>query len=74
MFYAEFQDGRRKWRENNFWHKSPFDSVDILGVKKFEKIVVSCTISKINEVLCFTQNFKMAAKMTGKQFLGKVAS
>ena len=23
VFYAEIQDGRQKWRENNFWEKSP---------------------------------------------------
>ena len=24
-FYAEIQDGRQKWRENDFWEKSPVD-------------------------------------------------
>ena len=33
---------------------------------------LSRTVSKINAFLCFTQNFKMAAKMVGKRFLPKV--
>ena len=34
VFYAEIQDGRRKWPENNFWEKLPDDSADTFGEKK----------------------------------------
>ena len=29
-FYAEIQEGRQNWRENNFWEKSQVDSADTL--------------------------------------------
>ena len=35
------------------------------------KIALSCTISKITALLCFLQNFKMAAKNSGRTILGK---
>ena len=35
---------------------------DTLGVKISIVITLSCTVSKINAFLCFTQKFKMAAK------------
>ena len=41
MFKAEIQDGRQKWRENNFWEKSPIDSADTLRVKNCR----NCSIS-----------------------------
>ena len=58
-FYAEIQDGRQKWRENNFWEKSPHESADTLGSKISTK---SCTVSEITAVLHFKQKFKMVAK------------
>ena len=61
-FYEEIQDGRQKWQENDFWEKSPVDSTDTLEVKNFVKIALSCIVSEINVLLCFTQKFKMAAK------------
>ena len=48
FFYAEIQDGRQKWRENNFWENSPLDSADTLRVKNFVEIALSSTVSKIN--------------------------
>ena len=36
--YAEIQDGRLKWRENDFCENSPVDSADTLWVKHFVKI------------------------------------
>ena len=41
------------------------------GVKNFIKITLSCTVSKINEFLLFTQKFKMAAKNGRKAIFGK---
>ena len=73
-FYAEIQDGRQKWQENDFWEKSPVDSADTLWVKYFVKITLSRSVSKINAFLHFMQKFKMAAKSGGKRFLGKVTS
>ena len=46
-------------------------TTDILGVKNFNKISLSCTISEINAFLRFTQKFKMAAKYGGKAIFGK---
>ena len=39
---------------------------------KILSISLSCTIFEINMLLCFTQKFKMAAKIAAKQFLAKV--
>ena len=61
-FYAEFQYGRRKWRENDFWQQMPDNSSDILGIKNFVEIALSHTVSEMNEFLRFMKNFKMAAK------------
>ena len=71
MFYAEIQDGRQKWRENNFWGYSLEDSVEALGVKNVVKIALSCTVFEINAFLPFTQKFKMAAKNCGKTNFGE---
>ena len=69
-FYAEIQDSRQKWRENNFWEKSPVDSADTLWVKKLRR---NHSISyRFRDVfLNFTQKFKMAAKNGGKMIFGK---
>ena len=48
-----------------FLERVPDDYVYTLWTKKFVKITLSCTVSKINSFLCFTQNFKMAAKYGG---------
>ena len=37
VFYAEIQDGRQKWWENNFCKKSPVDSADTLAGEKFRR-------------------------------------
>ena len=60
--YAEIQDGCQKWRENNFWKKSPKDSANSLQFQKFVKIALSRTVSEINAFLRFMQKFKTAAK------------
>ena len=73
-FYAEIQDGRQKWRENDFWEKSPVHSADTLWVKNFVEIALSRSVSQISVFLYFTPKFKMAAKSGKKRFLGKVAS
>ena len=52
--------------ENNFWENMPVDSIDTLLVKNFAEIAISCTVSEINAILCFTQKFKMATK-NGRQ-------
>ena len=41
VFYAEIQDRRQKWQENNFWLKSPVDSADTLRAKNCR----NCSIS-----------------------------
>ena len=61
-FKAEIQDGRQKWRENNFWEKSPVASANTLQVKNFVEIALSHSVSEINAFLHFMQKFKMAAK------------
>ena len=66
FFYAEIQDGRQKWHENDFWENLPGESADTLWVKYFIEIALSHTVSKINLFLHFTQQFKMAAKNGGK--------
>ena len=66
-FYAEIQDGRQKWRENDFREKSPVHSADTLWVKKFAEIAPF----PINAFLHLTQKFKMAAKSGGKMNFAK---
>ena len=70
-FDTEIQDGRQKWRENDFGQNSPLDSADALQIKNFVEIVLSHTVSKINAFLHFTQKFKTAAKNDGKTIFGK---
>ena len=57
MFYAETQDGRQKWRENDFCQMLPVDSTDTIWVKNFVEITLSRSISKINAFFAF--NAKM---------------
>ena len=52
-FYAEIQDGRQKWRENDFCEKSPVDSANTLWVKHFVEIALSRSVSEINAFLHF---------------------
>ena len=70
-FYTEIQDGRQKWRENDFWEKLPVNSADILWVKKFVEIALSRTVPEINAFLHFTQKFKMVAQIGGKTIFEK---
>ena len=46
--------------------KSPAEPANTVQVKNFVEIDLSCTISKTNALLRFTQKFKMAAKNVGK--------
>ena len=55
-FTAEIQDGRQKWRENNFWEKSPIDSTNTLWVKNFVEIALSHSVSEINAFLHFQRD------------------
>ena len=48
-FYAKIQDGRQKWRENDFWEKSPVASPNTLQLKNFVKIALSRSVSEINK-------------------------
>ena len=48
MFYAEIQDGRQKWWENDFWKKTPVEYAGTLRVKNFVEKILACFISKIN--------------------------
>ena len=61
-FYAEIQDGRQKWWENDFCEKLPVDYAVTRWVKNFVKTALSYTVSEKNVVLCFAQKFKMATK------------
>ena len=70
-FYAEIQNGHQKWQEKDFWENLPVDSADNLWVKNIVEIALSCSISKINGFLCFTQKFKMAAKSGRKTIFAK---
>ena len=70
-FYAEIQDGRQKWQENDFLEKSPVDSENTLWVKNFVEIDLSHSVSEINMFLHLRQKFKMAAKSGGKTSFGE---
>ena len=70
-FYTEIQDGRQKWRENNFCEKSPVGSADTLRVKNFVEIAQSLSVSEINGFLLLTQKFKMATKSDWKTIFAK---
>ena len=70
-FYAEIQDDRQMWRENDFCEKSSVDSADTLWVKNFVEITLSRSVSEINTFLRLRQKFKMVTKSGGKTILGK---
>ena len=70
-FYAEIQDVHQKWREKDFWEKSPVYFRDTLWVKNFVEIALSHSISEVNVFLRLMQKFKMAAKSGGKTFFCK---
>ena len=72
-FYVEIQYGCQKCRENNFWQNVAYDSAYTPGVKNFVEITISHSVSEINAFFGFTQKFKMATKMAGKQFYEKIA-
>ena len=59
-FYAEIQEGRQKWRENNFFVEShQIESADTLWVKNFVEIALSHSVSEINAFLCLTQKLEI---------------
>ena len=53
VFNAEIQDGRQKWRDNDFCEKLPVDSADTVWVKIFVEIALSRSVSEINVFLRF---------------------
>ena len=69
MFYAEIQDSLQKWREKDLWERSLVDSADTLGLKNFNEIALSRTVSEINAFLHGMK--KMATKYGGKKIFGK---
>ena len=74
-FTQKFKMAAKKRQESDFCDKSPVDSADTLWVlQNFGEIALSCTVSKINALLWFTQKFKMLLKVAGKRFLRKNAS
>ena len=56
-FYSEIQEGHQKWWDNNFCILVDAFA-HIPGIKKWDEIVLSHTISEINGLLCFTQKFQ----------------
>ena len=74
MFYAEIQDGRQKWLENNFCKKSPVALQIPCGSKILLKMALSHSVSNINRFLPLTQKFKMASKSGRKTIFRKIAS
>ena len=70
-FYTEFQDGFRKWQENNFGQILASDSAYTLQIKNFIEMAVSHIISEINVFLYFKQKFNMGIKSGGKTIFGK---
>ena len=59
--YAEIQDGRQKWQENDFGENSPVDSRDTLALKNFKEIALSRTVFEIFTLFYFPLKSKMAA-------------
>ena len=54
-----------------FWGKLQNDCVDNQEVNNFAKITLTCTVSKINAFLFFTQKFKIDIKNGGKMIFEK---
>ena len=71
VFFNFTQDGRQKWRENDFGEKSLVHRENTPWEKKLIEIVLSHTVSEINAFLRFTKKFKMAAKNGGKTIFGE---
>ena len=63
-FYTEIQDGHQKWRESDFLQ-------NVTSTQHFVEIALSRTVSEINALLRFTQNFKMTVKSGGKAMFCK---
>ena len=61
----------KNWRESDFCKMSQVHSADTLQVPNFVEIALSHTVSKMNELLHFTQKFKRAAKSGGKAIFAK---
>ena len=65
----KIQDGRQKWREKDFWEKSPVHSTDTLWVENLVEIALTRTVMEINACLPFMQKLKMSAKNGGKMII-----
>ena len=70
-FTQKFKMATKKWQQNDFWEKSPVDSADTLGVKTFNKIAVSHTVSEEMRLCVLHRNSRWSPKMAGKRFLEK---
>ena len=69
-FYAEIQDGRQKWQENDFCENCPEDSADTLWVKNFVEIALARSVSKINAFFAFYAEIQDGRqKVAGKRVL-----
>ena len=66
MFYAEIQEGRQKWWENDFCGKTPIEYAGTLRVKNFVEKFLACFISKINTFYAKIQDGRQ--KWWGKDF------
>ena len=70
-FYAEIQDGRQKWRKNDFWEKLPVDSAYTVRVKNFVKINLSHTVFKIMRFCILPKNSRWPPKNGVKVIFAK---
>ena len=68
LHFTQVQDGCQKWRETDFWKKSPVESAYTLWVKNFVEIALPCSVKR---VFALMQKFKMAAKSGGKMIFAK---
>ena len=55
-FYAEIQDGRQKWQENNFWEKVASRPCRYAVGPKFIEITLARSVSKTNAFLLLHRN------------------
>ena len=61
LFFMQKFKMAAKMAGKRFWEKSPVHPENTMGIKNFDEIIPSRTISEINVVLHFMQKFKMAA-------------
>ena len=65
-FYAEIQDGRQKWWENDFSGKKAAHSANAPGVKNLVEIALSPKVSEINAFAFYAQIQHGCQKFLGK--------